>query len=499
MKKTLLITLLLLLSTFVYSSPRISLEELLTQAEINPASRVAARNLAMQQGKAITIFCKNTIMIDAKGVEDGKVVYSVFRSFTDIYNGAYTAFYEDAMKIVNVSEAKFDFGNGRVTDNTGGYFDPVYTMPLGTERYLMIPEWTGDQVYLFNAANGDLVDASFIPTTNPQLQSPKHALQHPNGKQIVVSDQISDVVQRFDSSGTYLGIHSPSTGINTAILDNIRGAAFRPNNNILVCVGSGASQNMIQQFDSGGVHIAPFITTNLNSPFDILIRSADILVSNSSGTVDITRFSLTGTYLSDFQAGTNLSFTQQMYRLPNGFVLASSFSIPNSGLAILDSAGTYIRTLTGVTGNRGVYLLGNGHYLVTNAAGVHEIDSSSGALIRTISTAANFQYISYYNPDLLVSAGNNNGQVPTEFALYPNYPNPFNPATNIKFSMPSTGVVKLTVFDVSGREVKVLLNEVKPRGTHEVSFDASQFASGIYFYEMKAGDFVKTMKMALVK
>jgi hypothetical protein len=490
MKQSLLITLLLLISTFIYSSPRISLEELLMQAEINPASRMAARNLAMQQGKAITILCKNTIMIDAKGIEDGRVVYSVFRSFTDIYYGGYAAYYEDAIKIVNMSEAKFDFGGGRITDNTGGYFDPVYTMPLGNERYLMIPEWTGDQVYLFNAANGDLVDASFIPTTNPQLQSPKHALQHPNGKQIVVSDQLSDVVQRFDSSGTYLGIHSPSTGVNTSILDNIRGAAFRPNNNILVCVGSGASQNMIQQFDSGGVHIAPFITTNLNSPFDILIRSGDILVSNSGGTADITRFSLTGT---------NLSFTQQMYRLPNGFILASSFSTPNSGLAILDSTGTYIRTLTAITGNRGVYLLGNGHYLVTNAAGVHEIDSSSGALIRTISTAANFQYVSYYNPDLLVSAGNNNGKVPTEFALYPNYPNPFNPVTNIGFRIADFGLVTIKIYDITGKEISILINEELNAGEYNSEWNASGYSSGIYFYEMKAGDFVKTMKMVLVK
>ncbi len=73
----------------------------------------------------------------------------------------------------------------------------------------------------------------------------------------------------------------------------------------------------------------------------------------------------------------------------------SAFQTP-SGLAILNSSGTFIKLLTGITGNRGVELLGNGHFLVTNATGAHEIDSATGSLIRTITLSPNFQYATKY-------------------------------------------------------------------------------------------------------
>lgn len=498
MKYRLHILIILFSVNFLQAAPRISFSELLMQAELNAKAVNDSRNFAISNGLAVNILSKSGIMIDAKGIEDGKVVYAVFKDMLDVYNGGYTAYYEDALKAIDPVNSRFDYGYGRIIDNTGGYFDPVYEHFLGTERYLMCPDWTGDQVYLFNVANGNLVENAFIPTTNPQLQSPKHALQHPNYKQLVISDQLSDVVQRFDTNGIYLGFFAPKTGVNLAIVDNMRGIAFRSNNNLLVTVGSGANQNTIQQFDSSGNYIGAFVSSNLNSPFDILIRQADMLISNSGGD-DVTRFSLTGTFLSVFQTGTNISFAQQMHQLPNGFIAVSSFSTPNSGLALLDPNGNYIRTMAAVTGNRGVYLLGNGHYLVANSTGVHELDSATGTLIRTVTTGANFQYISYYNPDAIVSTGNPNVNIPNRFALYANYPNPFNPVTSIKYQIPVNGEVKITVFDISGREVGILVNEMKNAGIYEVSFDGSGLASGVYYYKMETEGFTKAMKMVLVK
>jgi Secretion system C-terminal sorting domain len=483
---------------FLFAVPRVSFSDLLIQAELNPKTQIDARNLAVSRGLALNILSRDGIMIDAKGIEDGEVVYAVFTDMLDVYHGGFTAYYKEALRVICPENSRFDYGNGKVVDNAGGYFDPVYEHFSGTDRYLMCPDWTGDQVYLFNVANGNLVENSFIPTTNPELQSPKHALQHPNYKQIVISDQLSDVVQRFDTNGTYLGFFAPKTGVNLTIVDNMRGIAFRSNNNLLVTVASGTSANTIQQFDSSGTHIGAFISSNVNSPFDILFRANDILVSNSGGD-DITRFSLTGTFLSVFQSGTNVSFAQQMHQLPNGFIAVSSFSTPNSGLALLDASGNYIRTMAAVTGNRGVYLLGNGHYLVANSTGVHELDSATGTLIRTVTTGANFQYLSYYNPDAIVSSGNANSNIPETFALFANYPNPFNPKTNIKYQMPVNGPVKITVFDLSGREVGILVNEMKRAGTYEVSFDGSRLASGVYYYKMETDGYTETMKMVMVK
>ena len=86
-----------------------------------------------------------------------------------------------------------------------------------------------------------------------------------------------------------------------------------------------------------------------------------------------------------------------------------------------------------------------------------------------------------------------------KYILYQNYPNPFNPNTKIIYSIPNTNLITLKVYDVLGREVATLLNEVKPAGNYEIIFDGSSLSSGIYFYRMQAGNYIKTRKMILLK
>ena len=82
---------------------------------------------------------------------------------------------------------------------------------------------------------------------------------------------------------------------------------------------------------------------------------------------------------------------------------------------------------------------------------------------------------------------------------YQNYPNPFNPVSHLEFGISDLGFVSLKVYDVLGREIKTLVNEIKPAGTYKIEFDGSNFASGVYFYKLEAGDFVQTKRMVLVK
>jgi len=89
--------------------------------------------------------------------------------------------------------------------------------------------------------------------------------------------------------------------------------------------------------------------------------------------------------------------------------------------------------------------------------------------------------------------------IPTEIRLYQNYPNPFNPVTNVEFEISKIGFVSLKVYDLLGKEVLTLVNENKQPGNYSVSFDGSNFASGIYFYKLEAGDFVQTRRMMLLK
>jgi subtilisin-like proprotein convertase family protein len=97
----------------------------------------------------------------------------------------------------------------------------------------------------------------------------------------------------------------------------------------------------------------------------------------------------------------------------------------------------------------------------------------------------------------VVSVSNN--QLPVKFELAQNYPNPFNPSTHIKYAVPKQSLVKLVVYDILGREVSVLVNELKQAGRYDIDFDGNRYSSGVYFYRLEAGDFVDVKKMVLMK
>ena len=88
---------------------------------------------------------------------------------------------------------------------------------------------------------------------------------------------------------------------------------------------------------------------------------------------------------------------------------------------------------------------------------------------------------------------------PTEYALRQNYPNPFNPTTTIHYALPRASHVTLSVHDMLGREVSVLVNEGREAGVHEVKFDGAGLSSGVYLYRLQAGDFVQSRKLILLK
>ena len=101
--------------------------------------------------------------------------------------------------------------------------------------------------------------------------------------------------------------------------------------------------------------------------------------------------------------------------------------------------------------------------------------------------------------DNLVPVEEENNLTVTEFRLSQNYPNPFNPSTVISYQLPVNGEVTLKVYDILGREVITLVNEEKPAGSYEVEFKGSKYASGVYFYQLKTGNYVNTKKMILIK
>jgi len=260
---------------------------------------------------------------------------------------------------------------------------------------LMVTNWTDDGVSTLDATTGDLINLSFIADAT-NLSSPKEANLAPWG-QITVSDQLEDGVIEYDTSGSFLRFFAPAGGPNTTILNNVRGHNFRPNGNLVVANSDATNNDAIAEFDASGNYLGNFIANGaggMDSPFDIVFRTNDCLVSASTSDA-VHRYDLTGTYLDDF-VSTVINFPQQIFEMGNGNVAVAGFSTP-SGIYIYSPTGTLLNTLSVVTGVRSVYELPNGHLLTTTGTSLYEIDENTGAIIRTIASGLSFQYISLFD------------------------------------------------------------------------------------------------------
>jgi len=586
--KQLLFVVLIIFVSPIYSQGY-SFEEFMIQKELNPISYVEAKREAIKQSLPISVKLNEGILIDVLKIQDGKLLYSVIKNLLNPNADGEVLTYNQILNKYDLSDAQI---------NWGYVSSEIQQTDASNTKLLLIPDWTNDNVLSFDPVTGNLLNANFIPPNPGNLGSPKHALLNSAGF-ISVSDQITDLVQKFDTAGAYIGIYAPAGGVNNAILDNLRGHGYRPNGNLVVTVGSGANTNAIPEFDDSGNYLGNFITVGsggLNSPFDILFRTNDVLVTGSSSNA-AHRYDLNGNYLDNLITG--VSFPQDIYELPNGNLAVAGFSTP-SGLRIYTPNGNLLHYFNTVSSLRSVYLLPGGTYLVTNNTGLHEIDSTNGTLLRTIYTSANLQYISYADYSIIpveltsftaqVSGSsvilnwttatelNNSGfeiqrslnneigklskwipsendweaigfvsgngttseansysfvdnlaltndqtifyrlkqidfdgsfkysQVvevnilnPIKFSLEQNYPNPFNPSTTINFNIPTDGFVSLKVFDIMGNQVAELLGKETKAGFHSIEFDASQLASGTYFYRLQAGNNIKVQKMLLLK
>jgi hypothetical protein len=127
----------------------------------------------------------------------------------------------------------------------------------------------------------------------------------------------------------------------------------------------------------------------------------------------------------------------------------------------------------------------------------YHTDGGTGCTLTGANGATSRPNICFYK--FMAVNGSDPGVIPQIFSLSQNYPNPFNPSTSIKYDIPKHSGVKLVVFDLLGREVATLVNEMKKPGSYEVTFDGTNLSSGVYFYKIEAGDFVNVKKMVLIK
>jgi hypothetical protein len=162
--------------------------------------------------------------------------------------------------------------------------------------------------------------------------------------------------------------------------------------------------------------------------------------------------------------------------------------IPSTGILSINGKSVLINPIISIDRMKVIVKSFTGTIQSLSLAGLAEIE--------TIARISVYQTTGIRNKNSIVSS----------YKLEQNYPNPFNPTTKIKFDLPHLykgglgGVlVSLKIYDITGREIKTLVNEYLNPGTYEVTFDGSNFASGVYFYELKTNNFVITKKMVLIK
>ena len=206
-----------------------------------------------------------------------------------------------------------------------------------------------------------------------------------------------------------------------------------------------------------------------------------------------------------------------------------SFTDANNGTAV-GEVGTILRTtdggdnwvsqtsgttnhLSGVSFtdvNNRTAVGGNGTILRTTDGGDNWVSQSSGTTNHlsgvSFTDANNGTVIGQYGTILRTTNGGASfveedqiGDIPIAFSLSDNFPDPFNPSTKIRYSIPQTSIVVIKVFDILGNEIETLINEQKSIGTYELTWTAVNLPSGIYFYQLIAGSYIETKKMVLMK
>ncbi|GEM_PF-538523 len=245
-------------------------------------------------------------------------------------------------------------------------------------------------VLLLNAETGEIENSQFIDLTALDTGTPKGICQV--GEEIWITDQIDDLILRFDLAGNYL---STITGN----MDNIKGLDVVNNNEVWVTndgSGNGAPGTAIVRFDFDGNYLGNF-TTNNNTSFDILDNgNGEVFISYIDGGSPIERRDYSGNFIDYVVESGHLNFAQQMWLKEDGNLLVANFSSPSGVYLFETSSGTEISSWS-LPDVRGVIETNDGNFLYTNSNGIYKMDLTTST--STLLSGGSAQFFTLLNPD----------------------------------------------------------------------------------------------------
>ena len=350
-----------------------------------------------------------------------------------------------------------------VTDNIG--IDSVWVkwrINSGTTKHVKLPNTSGNIFSaLFNSVNGDV---AFNDVIYYKIYAQDNSTQH-----------------NRDSSAQY----------NFTIISQATS-----------CIGTGTTSTSY-----------PYYTLYEDSRTQMLFTASEIIAGGGAAGL-IQKFGLTiltvgSPAMSNFSikmqtitASTISTWTETGWTT---VYTSPAYTPPGTGLQYIDLATQYAWNGTGnllveVCFDNAAWS-GNSTVAGTAQTGTvvhHHMDASTGCSLTPTSTAATRPNVCLVI-NTAVGVNPIGNATPSVYSLSQNYPNPFNPVTKINFSIPKQGLVTMKIYDVLGREVRTLVNDVKMAGNYSVDFNASEFASGVYFYRLESGTFSEIKRMMLIK
>ena len=343
---------------------------------------------------------------------------------------------------------KFD-GNGEnpqvfINDQLAWPQDIVF---LEDQQVVLISNLNSGRITKYNSSTGVYIDNFATGIAGPtRMKIGEDSLLY------VLQWSGNGKVRRYQLSGAFVDEFT-SVGVPQSI-----GLDWDSSGNLYVSSYSGDN---VRRFDPSGNDLGLFVTSNLAGPTNIWIHENDnLFVLDYDGTA-VKKFNTNGIFQNNFITG--LSQSEGVDFFSNGNILIGNGA--THSVKMYDSNGVYIKDF---------------------------IPNGSGGLI---------------NPNAVVIRENDPVSVPDEsslnnfdFILEQNYPNPFNPNTKIRWQSPIGGWQTLKIFDVLGRELETLVDEFREAGFNSILYNVNSFLpSGVYCYQLKAGNFIQTNKMILLR
>jgi len=366
------------------------------------------------------------------------------------------------------------------TDNTG-YFS--LELPVG--RYLVSAEKEGYYMQFFNGQT-DPLKAEFIIASNNSTISADFLLEPMLETEFsvtgTVGDEFPDLALRKAFVVVRRGEHNPS---------KISGFLADDTTESYATIANSRGEYQIKNIKrSGSYYIQAFSNFHIPGYYNKMNQPAVFWQDADSSMISshVTGHDITLMWDSSYGGGMVRGMVhfanQQTSKAGNELVYAINES----------DNKPYTYGFISSTGDFGLANLPYGNYkLMLQRFGQEDIFSSSFEFTTEIGTVDNI--------DLTISttSSEKEPELPNGYKLYQNYPNPFNPSTKINFNLAKRTHVKLSVFDLMGREIKVLVDDVKSPGKYETEFKSENIASGIYFYRIETSSFVSIKKMLLLK